>query len=193
MNKETLLKAARKSFLKQGFKKTNVAHICAEAGIATGSFYKFFKSKEELFLVLYDRENETLRENLIQELDRKTDLIEAVDVLLDYVFAHVRQNNILLEWYKQAIGPTLHDYYAQQIAAGDYSFSAYLKKRLTEFKVELTPAGKDALDQLVLFVDFMDKKMDSAGFVAYTGIFRKMVRAYLNQYVIQRKKNGGAR
>lgn len=185
MDKETLLKAARKTFLEHGFKKTNVAHICAEAGIATGSFYKFFRSKEEVFLVLYDRENDTLRKNLIQELDRQTDLIEAVDVLLDYVFAHVRQNNILLEWYKPTIGPKLHDYYMEQIAAGDYSFSVYLKKRLAEFKMELNPAGKDALAQLVLFIDFMDKKIDSAGFVEYTVIFRKMVRAYLDKYVIQ--------
>jgi Transcriptional regulator len=184
LDKETLLKAARKAFLKQGFKKTNVAQICTEAGIATGSFYKFFKSKEEIFLVLYDRENDILRKNLIREIDQQTDLIKTIDVLLDYVFAHVRQNAILLEWYRPTIGPKLHEYYAQQIAAGDYSFSVYLQKRLAEINVTLSPSGKEALAQLVQFIDYMDKKFDSAGFVTYTGTFRKMVSAYLEKYVI---------
>jgi TetR/AcrR family transcriptional repressor of nem operon len=46
--KEKLLNAAMKLMLSKGFTATSVDEICAEAEATKGSFFHFFKSKEEL-------------------------------------------------------------------------------------------------------------------------------------------------
>ena len=48
--RERLLSSARRHALDPGFKKTSLDMLTAEAGISKSSFYKFFDSKELLFL-----------------------------------------------------------------------------------------------------------------------------------------------
>lgn len=48
--RERLLSSAMKYALKTGVKKTSLDMLAADAGIAKSSFYKFFESKELLFL-----------------------------------------------------------------------------------------------------------------------------------------------
>lgn len=48
--RKRLVAAAREAFARSGFAGVNVADICVAAGIAKGSFYKYFDSKEAIFL-----------------------------------------------------------------------------------------------------------------------------------------------
>jgi AcrR family transcriptional regulator len=45
-----LVGAAREAFAQHGYAGVNVADICTSAGIAKGSFYRYFDSKEAIFL-----------------------------------------------------------------------------------------------------------------------------------------------
>jgi AcrR family transcriptional regulator len=45
-----LVAAAREAFAEHGYAGVNVADICTTAGIAKGSFYRYFDSKEAIFL-----------------------------------------------------------------------------------------------------------------------------------------------
>jgi len=45
----TLVRAAKKIFERDGFLDARITDITAAAGTATGSFYKYFSSKEEIF------------------------------------------------------------------------------------------------------------------------------------------------
>jgi AcrR family transcriptional regulator len=47
--KDQLIDAAVHVFHEKGFQKTRIADIVAEAGVAQGTFYLYFKSKEEIF------------------------------------------------------------------------------------------------------------------------------------------------
>lgn len=47
--RESLLEAARVVFTRDGFIDARIADIAAEAGVAHGTFYTYFKSKEEIF------------------------------------------------------------------------------------------------------------------------------------------------
>ncbi len=58
---EQLLWAAEELFAERGYRQTTVAQICARAGIATGSFYAHFRSKEEIFAAVVRRINADLR------------------------------------------------------------------------------------------------------------------------------------
>jgi len=52
--RERLLTAARTVFEKKGFIDTRVADICAEAGLAHGTFYIYFQTKDDVFYALVD-------------------------------------------------------------------------------------------------------------------------------------------
>jgi AcrR family transcriptional regulator len=54
--RERLLVAARKVFARHGFHGASVEEIAAEAGFSTGALYSNFDGKEDLFLVLMERE-----------------------------------------------------------------------------------------------------------------------------------------
>ncbi|MCP9951827.1 MULTISPECIES: TetR/AcrR family transcriptional regulator [Actinomadura] len=53
--RERLVAAAREVFEERGFPETRVAHITRHAGVAYGSFYTYFPSKEAVFLEVADR------------------------------------------------------------------------------------------------------------------------------------------
>jgi len=52
--KKLILDTALKVFTSRGYHGTSVKDIVDEAGISVGSFYFYFKSKEDLFEILYD-------------------------------------------------------------------------------------------------------------------------------------------
>ncbi len=54
--RERLLAAARRVFARRGFHAASVEEIASEAGFSTGALYSNFDGKEDLFLVLMDRE-----------------------------------------------------------------------------------------------------------------------------------------
>ena len=51
--KEKILWAATSLFSEKGFHKTNTKEIAAQAGVAIGSFYAYFKDKKSVFLEIY--------------------------------------------------------------------------------------------------------------------------------------------
>lgn len=66
--REKVLTAARAVFAREGYRAATVSHILAEAGIARGTFYRYYSNKREvfyeivsdLFKTLYDASRETL-------------------------------------------------------------------------------------------------------------------------------------
>lgn len=62
-----LLKAAREMVVKYGVKKTRVEDITTETGVAKGTFYKFFSSKEEIFFDLLMEDEKVLYEKFYKE------------------------------------------------------------------------------------------------------------------------------
>lgn len=53
--RETILRAAIKVFAGKGYFNSKVADIAAEAGIADGTVYLYFKSKDEILHSIFDR------------------------------------------------------------------------------------------------------------------------------------------
>jgi AcrR family transcriptional regulator len=56
--REALLEAGRERFARYGLRKTTIADLTEPAGIATGTFYRFFDSKEALFWAVLEGERE---------------------------------------------------------------------------------------------------------------------------------------
>jgi len=61
-----LLKEARDSFETMGLRKTSIEELTRAAGIAQGSFYMFFGSKEELYFELIQEEEKRIRKSILE-------------------------------------------------------------------------------------------------------------------------------
>jgi AcrR family transcriptional regulator/predicted DNA-binding transcriptional regulator AlpA len=83
-----LLDAAVGAFSKRDYEEVNVDEICSIAGIAKGSFYKHFSSKEELFFSSAEKAAEDVVEDFGKRLtaadDRDDGVVEALRAALEW-------------------------------------------------------------------------------------------------------------
>ena len=61
--------AAKKEYLEKGFKTASLRNIVKMAGVTTGAFYGYYKSKEELFGALVDEQYHYVMEHFCQAQD----------------------------------------------------------------------------------------------------------------------------
>ena len=80
--RERLLAAARLAFARGGFHGASVDEIASEAGLSTGALYSNFNGKEDLFLVLLEREiDEHARELALHQHEEQ--VLLAVEVRVE--------------------------------------------------------------------------------------------------------------
>ncbi len=85
--KDIILHVAGKIFAKHGFSKTTIDGIARAAHKAKGSIYYHFKSKEELFQGVVEKEFQTLRSELIKAID---DGKNAKEKLTNYIIVRMK-------------------------------------------------------------------------------------------------------
>ncbi len=131
--KAQLIEKGTELFGLYGIKKTNIQDLTEAVGIAKGSFYLFYNSKEELFLdVLEETEHQllALMEEIIQEM--KNNPKEAFRKFLAFHFQSLDENPIIklfrdketIEHLNRKLSGTPR--YAQKMDAYDY-ISSYIK------------------------------------------------------------------
>ena len=69
--KEIIIEVARRSFARYGYKRTVIDDIAREAGIAKGTFYLNFRSKEELFLEVIRKIRREIVEEYFERISRE--------------------------------------------------------------------------------------------------------------------------
>lgn len=72
--RDRILAAALDLFRDRGFDRTTMRDIAAEAGVATGAAYYYFRSKEEVVMAFYTATSHEMRDLLPPELARTRDL-----------------------------------------------------------------------------------------------------------------------
>jgi len=90
--REKLVEAARTLMLAKGYPATTVDEICKEAGVTKGSFYHFFKAKEEIGLAALEDYQRRQRERLMSgAFARMDDPVERAFGFLDHAEAHAKE------------------------------------------------------------------------------------------------------
>jgi TetR/AcrR family transcriptional regulator, fatty acid metabolism regulator protein len=74
--REAILRAAIKVFARNGYFNSKVSDIAGEAGIADGTVYLYFKSKEEVLHSIFDRAMEEFISEGKREIDKLDDVRE---------------------------------------------------------------------------------------------------------------------
>lgn len=90
--RELILEAAIRVFADRGFNSARVSDVAKEAGVADGTIYLYFKTKEEILLSIFEQSMDTLRDGLVARLDGVSDPMERVRVFARFHFEQVRTN-----------------------------------------------------------------------------------------------------
>jgi AcrR family transcriptional regulator len=78
-----ILEGASRAFAASGFRATTVPTIATEAGVSVGLIYRYFPSKEELFLAVCSRETDAKLDELAGTLGRIADPAARLSAAID--------------------------------------------------------------------------------------------------------------
>lgn len=84
--RERILDAAERVFAKHGFYNARVAEIARDAGVADGTIYLYFKSKDDLLISLFESRMERVNQTLAAAIAPGTD---APDKLRRFIRAYL--------------------------------------------------------------------------------------------------------
>ncbi len=158
---ERLLTIAKQAFAKGGFAATSVNAIAAAAGISIGTLYKYFRSKEDLFLTIIGQGHDLLQ-NVLEGIVGGTDLLPAkIERLLQAAVAYSEQDpdfvKIYIDCTTQGLAPL-----AARLSRSIESIAADAYRRLlseAQARGEIDPAldtsvAAFCLDNLLLMLQY---------------------------------------
>lgn len=75
--RKKLLTEGKSIFEVQGLQKTSIGELTKKAGIAQGTFYQFFSSKEELYFDIIEQEEQAIQTELVDGISKNPKLTKS--------------------------------------------------------------------------------------------------------------------
>jgi TetR/AcrR family fatty acid metabolism transcriptional regulator len=94
-----ILDAALRTFVKRGYPKTKVAEIASEAGVAEGTLYNYFPSKEDLLLALFDEKWSGIIDEIKNKISRFDDPNKKLKAIFSLVIRMFKGDRQLAELF----------------------------------------------------------------------------------------------
>lgn len=134
--RQCLLQSALRLFVSKGYEETTMREIAAEAGYSPGLTYRYFASKEELVLVLY--------QNLAEELDEYIDNLPPASLLERFHMAIAKQLELMVP-HREALGTLFGTALNPRSQAGVFSESTLdIRRRARGTYLKVIQGAKDA-------------------------------------------------
>jgi AcrR family transcriptional regulator len=154
--RERLLAAARTVFARRGFHGSSVEEIALEAGFSTGALYSNFDGKEDLFLVLMEREIEEHAREIEQAVRARTSVAErAAGGARQWMTMIEREPDVLLLfmefWAYGVRDDAVRPKVAARFAQARESLTRLIAEGVREFDLELALPAEElavAIDAL---------------------------------------------
>ncbi|MTI84328.1 MAG: TetR/AcrR family transcriptional regulator [Firmicutes bacterium] len=99
--RQCLLTKGKELFIQYGLDKTSIDELVQACGIAKGSFYKFFSSKEELFYVILQNQEEITNRLLGGHLQKDLPPKELISSFLHLAYKLADENPLLQQWFQE--------------------------------------------------------------------------------------------
>ena len=106
--REAILKAAEEEFLRAGFHKAKMTRIATAAGMASGTLYNYFDSKEKLFEAIVDSSRNDVLAAITTAYQTK-DPIERIHNLVAALLDYLLEHRLLLNIYIQLGATELYE------------------------------------------------------------------------------------
>ena len=99
--KEAILQAAADFFAERGFRESSMSEIARAAGVADGTVFYHFKTKEELYLAVLEEVKDRITQEIDRyageaELDSGLDMMEGVISFYLYLAGSMEERFLLL-------------------------------------------------------------------------------------------------
>ena len=152
--RERLLVAARSVFASSGFHGASVEEIASKAGFSTGALYSNFDGKEDLFLVLMEREIDEHAREIAEAVETRTSVAErATGGARQWMSTIEREPELLLLfmefWAYGVRDPVVRPKVAERFAQMRQVLTQLIADGVREFDLELAiPA-----EQLAIAID----------------------------------------
>ena len=101
--REMMLTAAEQVFGRVGYHEAKMADIASEAGIAAGTIYNYFESKDEIFQAIVTRGSDRLAA-VVRELEHHADPLERIGLYIRSTYSHIEDQGTLYSIYVQLMG-----------------------------------------------------------------------------------------
>lgn len=100
--RKDLMSKGKELFTQFGLKKTSIEDLVKSTGIAKGSFYRFFPSKEVLYLEILEEEEQKIRSSMF-ELNLEGKNLNKIDLksFFNSIVNQIDQNPILLKMFDE--------------------------------------------------------------------------------------------
>lgn len=132
-----LISIAADVFTKRGYHATRMQEVADSAGVAKGTLYEYFVTKEDLFLAIYDSWISAYEESLNQRFTEAEDALQRTDAIrtsaVEFYTSHINHAPLLLEFWAHAL------------RSEDDRFL----KRVTSLRSELTQKGEEITREMV--------------------------------------------
>lgn len=133
-SRKHILSTAMELAVDKGFTQVSIQNICQKAGVSTGAFYHYFKSKEEVVLAWYEGSDARYREEIIPNLMARQDM-SAEEKVIKYLFE--------MASYAEEVGvATITQLYRAQLGVDNTSF-IYGERALPEGLLNLISEGQE--------------------------------------------------
>jgi AcrR family transcriptional regulator len=120
--KEAIYKAGKELFSSNGFKDTNVADITKAAGMATGTFYNYYPSKDKLFMEIYLEENAKLKKDILLSVDPEGAPADVMKQMMALNLQGINASPILRQWYNRDVFSKIERIYREENGNEQVSF-----------------------------------------------------------------------
>jgi len=188
--KIALDEAAHEVFAEKGYKHSNITEIAARAGIAVGSFYKYYLSKEEIFLQVYIQENERVRQQIWETTNWQADPLILMESLFDRLLRDLSGNKILLEWNNPKIGGLLRAHYASVQGAAGSHFHQQLLRYVHETLARLgfSEAENQQIVRVYELVYYIDVSVSEEDFAQKTETLKALLHYFIKGVLHSQQK-----
>jgi AcrR family transcriptional regulator len=122
--RNTIINAAREVFSRYGFKKTTMQDIASASGKAKSSLYHYFRSKEDVFASVLEKEVAILKDEVMAAIEKED---SAQDKLISYFISRMRAFKKLINFYS-----AFRDEYLE-----NFSFIQRLRKSYDNYEVQM--------------------------------------------------------
>lgn len=168
--KQALKAAAHDIFSKKGYKATGVSEIVKQAGVAVGSFYNYYDSKDSIFLDVYIDENNRVRKQMMERIDWTGDVVQMINQIFSQSRQLIAANKILSNWENSAISERLQSYYQSEKGQEENLFHHFLLETFTRRMLEegFTSSKIQEVLQVYSLLYYMDTHINNREFPNYS-------------------------
>ena len=146
--REKILEAGKKEFLEKGFRDASLRTIVKEAGVTTGAFYGYYKSKEDLFDALVAEPYE----KMMERYERAQ--VDFANLPPQEQSSHMGDiSGQCIEWMTEYMYEEHDAFYLLLCCAVGTKYENFVH-HMVEIEVEYTHRFMDALDSLFAWRDF---------------------------------------